>query len=109
MVLGSFQCRGILLLWHMTGHECAAVLAAGGRRMGCLFVVVFFLVFFFFFFFCFCFCFLVFFSISSILSFFPNGLSLGRRPDMTELLWCQPLQPYGSCQLLPDACSLRTG
>ena len=34
MVLGSFQCRGILLLWHMVGHG-PAVLAAGAGRVGC--------------------------------------------------------------------------
>ena len=28
MVLGSFQCRGVLLLWHMVGQG-PAVLAAG--------------------------------------------------------------------------------
>ena len=42
MVLGSFQCRDILLLWHMIGHE-PAVLAAGAGRIG--WGVFFFLVF----------------------------------------------------------------
>ena len=43
MVLGSFHCRGVLLLWHIVGQEPAvlavvgqepAVLAAGAGRMG---------------------------------------------------------------------------
>ena len=34
MVLGSFQCRGILLLWHMVGQG-PAVLAARAGRVGC--------------------------------------------------------------------------
>ena len=34
MVLGSFQCRGVLLLWHMVGQG-PAVLAAGAGRLGC--------------------------------------------------------------------------
>ena len=34
MVLGSFQCRSVLLLWHMVGQE-PAVLAAGAGRVGC--------------------------------------------------------------------------
>ena len=34
MVLGSFQCRGVLLLWHMVGQG-PAVLAAGAGRVGC--------------------------------------------------------------------------
>ena len=37
MVLGSFQCRGILLFWHMIGQG-PAVLAAGAGRMGCFFM-----------------------------------------------------------------------
>ena len=41
MVLGSFQCRSVLLLWHMI-EQGPAVLAAGAGRAG------------FFFFFCFC-------------------------------------------------------
>ena len=35
-MLGSFQCRGVLLLWHMVGQG-PAVLAAGARRVGCLY------------------------------------------------------------------------
>ena len=33
MVLGSFQCRGVLLLWHMVGQG-TAVLAAGAGWVG---------------------------------------------------------------------------
>ena len=36
MVLGSFQCRGVLLLWHMVGQG-PAVLSAGVGQVGCLF------------------------------------------------------------------------
>ena len=39
MVLGSFQCRGVLLLWHMVGQG-PAVLAAGAGWVG---YVLFFL------------------------------------------------------------------
>ena len=67
MVLGSFQCRGILLLWHMVGQG-PAVLAAGAGRVGCFFF--FHLVFFFF--------------ISSILSSFSNVSSLGKRLDILK-------------------------
>ena len=34
IVLGSFQCRGVLLLRHMVGQG-PAVLAAGAGRVGC--------------------------------------------------------------------------
>ena len=34
MVLGSFQYRGVLLLWHMVGQG-PAVLGAGVGRVGC--------------------------------------------------------------------------
>ena len=68
MVLGSFQCRGVLLLWHMVGKG-PAVLAAGAGRVGCFFI-----------------CF-----ISSILSSFSNASSLWRRLDITEILWSRPL------------------
>ena len=64
MVLGSFQCRGILLLWHMV-EQGPAVLAAGAGRVGCL-------------------CFFFFFSISSILSSFSNASSVGRRLDILK-------------------------
>ena len=43
MVLGSFQCRGILLLWHMVGQG-PALLAAGAGRVGCIFFFFFHLV-----------------------------------------------------------------
>ena len=62
MVLGSFQCRGVLLLSHMVGQG-PAVLAAGAGRVG----------FFFFNFF-----------ISSILSSMSNASSLGRRLDILK-------------------------
>ena len=56
MVLGSFQCRGVLLLWHMEGQG-PAVLAAGAGLVGCF---------------------------SSILFSFSNAPSLGRRLDMLK-------------------------
>ena len=62
MVLGSFQCRGVLLPWHMVGQG-PDVLAAGAGRVACFFLFV-------------CFCFVFF--ISPILSF-SNASSLGRR------------------------------
>ena len=34
IVLGNFQCQGVLLLWHMVGQG-PAVLAAGSGRVGC--------------------------------------------------------------------------
>ena len=34
MVLGSFQCYGILLLWHIVGQR-PAVLATGTGQVGC--------------------------------------------------------------------------
>ena len=46
MVLGSFQCRGVLLLWHMVGQG-PAVLAAGAGRVGYFFIYLFFYFFFF--------------------------------------------------------------
>ena len=62
IVLGSFQCRGVLLLWHKVGQG-PAVLAAGAGRVGCFFF---------------------FFFISSILSSFSNASSLGRRLDILK-------------------------
>ena len=44
MVLGSFQCRGILLLWHMIGQG-PAVLAAGVGWVGYVLFFIFNLVF----------------------------------------------------------------
>ena len=69
MVLGSFQCRGVLLLWHMVGQG-PAVLAAGARRVGCF---VFFCLFVFFFF-CFC-CFVVVVFVFLLLLLFSSHLS----------------------------------
>ena len=37
MVLGSFQCRGVLLLLHIVGQG-PAVLAAGAGRVGYIFL-----------------------------------------------------------------------
>ena len=34
MVLGSSQCRGILLLWHIVGQELAELIVDAGRT-GC--------------------------------------------------------------------------
>ena len=39
--LGSFQCRGVLLLWHMVGQG-PAVLAAGAGRVDCFLFFYFF-------------------------------------------------------------------
>ena len=50
MVLGSFQCRGVLLLWHMVGQG-PAVLAAAAGRVGFFSFFCFFFFFFLFFFF----------------------------------------------------------
>ena len=63
MVLGSFQCRGVLLLWHMAGACCACSRCGTGGL-------------FFLFFFC---CFFFFVCHLSILPSFSNALSLGRR------------------------------
>ena len=81
MVLGSFQCRGVLLLWHMVGQG-PAVLASGAGRVGCFF-------FFFFFFYL------------SIYSFVSSPLSclLFLMPHLlgsaghSEILWSRPLYP----------------
>ena len=40
MVLGSFQCRGVLLLLHIVGHGLA-VLVAGVGRLGYIFFNIF--------------------------------------------------------------------
>ena len=61
MVLGSFQCRDVVLLWHMVGQG-PAVLAAGAGRVGCYFIVF----------------------ISFILSSFSNASSLWRRLDILK-------------------------
>ena len=69
MVLGSFQCQGVLLLWNTVGQG-PAVLAAGAGRVGCFWL--------------FFFCLFVFFVISSILSSFSNASSVGRRLDILK-------------------------
>ena len=75
MLLGSFQCRGVLLLWHMVGQG-PAMLAAGAGWVGCfLFCFGFFIIIIIFFFF---------FFISPILSSFSNASSLGRRLDILK-------------------------
>ena len=84
MVLGSFQCRGILLLLHIV-RQGPVVLAAGAGRVGYIFFYIFHLS-----------------SLSNVLSF-------GRRLNMTEILWFRLLNPKGSCQLLPRTSSLSTG
>ena len=84
MVLGSFQCRGVLLLLHIVGQG-PAVLAAGAGRVG---YILFFI-----------------FHLSSL----SNVLSFGRRLNMTEILWFRLLNPNGSCQLLPRTSSFSTG
>ena len=61
MVLGSFQCRGVLLLLHIVGQG-PGVLAAGAGRVGYIFFLYF--------------------SSSSI----SNVLSFGRRLTLTEIL-----------------------
>ena len=67
MVLGSFQCRGVLLLLHIVGQG-PAVLAAGAGRVGYIFY-------------------------SFHLSSLSNVLTFGRRLNMTEILWFRLLNP----------------
>ena len=74
MVLGSFQCRGVLLLLHLVGQG-PALLAVGAGRVCYMFYI---------------------FHISSI----SNVLSFGRRLNMAEILWFRLFNPNGSCQLL---------
>ena len=83
MVLGSLQCRGVLLLLHIVGQE-PAVFAAGAGRVGYIFYILH-------------------------LSPLSNALPFGRRLNMTEILWIRLLKANGSCQLLPRKSSLRTG
>ena len=83
MALGSFQCRGVLLLLHIVGQG-PAVLAAGAGRVGYIFYI---------------------FHLSSL----SNVLSFGRRLKMTEILWFRLLNPKGTCQLLLRTSSLSTG
>ena len=83
MVLGTFQCRSVLLLLHIV-VQGPAVLAAGAGRVGYIFYII---------------------HLSSL----SNDLSFGRRLNMTEILWFRLLNPNGSCQLLPRTSSLSTG
>ena len=83
MVLGSFHCRGVLLLLHIVGQG-PAVLAAGAGRVGYISYI---------------------FNLSSL----SNVLAFGRRLNMTEILLFRLLNPNGSCQLLPRTSSLSTG
>ena len=73
MVLSSFQCRGVLLLWHMVGQ---GLLCLQQVRYG--WAVFFFFFFFFFLLFLFCY------FISSIQSSFSNASSLGRRLEILK-------------------------
>ena len=84
MVLGSFQCWGILLLLHIVGPG-PAVLARGAGRVVFVFFFFYFFYFilFFFIFYLFFFRFLFFF-ISSILSSFSDASSLERRLDILK-------------------------
>ena len=83
MVLGSFQCRGILLLLHMVGQG-PALLAAGAGRVGYILYI---------------------FHLSPL----SNVLSFGKRLNMTDILWFRLLNLNGSCQLLPRTSSLSIG
>ena len=69
MVLGSFQCRGVLLLLHIV-EQGPAMLASGVGTHGLYFYI---------------------FHLSSL----SNVLSLGRRLNMTEILWFRLLNPNG--------------
>ena len=83
MVLGSFQCRGVLLLLHIVGQG-PAMLVAGAGRVGYIFYI---------------------FHLSSLSYVLP----FGRWLNMTEILWFRLLNPNGSCQLLLRTSSLSTG
>ena len=61
MVLGSFQCRGVLLLLHIVGQGPAVLAARDGWA--------------------------IFFFYMFHLSSLSNVLSFGRRLNMTEILW----------------------
>ena len=63
LVLGSFQCRDVLLLWHMVGR---GLMCLQQVRDGC---AIFYFIFVF---------------ISSILSSFSNASSVGRRLDILK-------------------------
>ena len=73
MMLGSFQCRGVLLLLHMLGQG-SALLEPGAGLVVYLFIFN-----------------LVYFLISSILSSFSNASSVGRRLDI--LKYCGRYNP----------------
>ena len=68
MVLGSFQCWGVLLLLHIVGQG-AAVLAVSAGWVCYIFHLS---------------------SVSKVLFF-------GRQLNMTEILWFRLLNPNGSC------------
>ena len=70
MVLGSFQCRGVLLLLHIVGQG-PAVFATGAEWVGYIFYI---------------------FHLSSL----SDVLTFGRRLNMTEILWFRLLNPNGS-------------
>ena len=82
MEMGSFQCLGVLLLWHMVGQG-PAVLAAGAGRVDWFFLCV------------------CFFFNSSILSSFSNASSLGRQLEI--LKYC------GLGRYNPTVVSVTTG
>ena len=67
-VLGSFQCRGVLLLLHIVGQG-PAVLVAGAGRVGYLFFFIIIII-------------IIIIHLPSI----SNVLSFGRRLNMTEIL-----------------------
>ena len=69
-----------MLLLHIIGQG-PAMLAAGGGRLGYIF------------------------HLSSL----PHFPPVGRRLNMTEILWFRLLNLNGSCQLLPRTSSLSTG
>ena len=41
VVLGSFQCRGVLLLWHMVGQGPTVLATGAGQTVGCFFFFFF--------------------------------------------------------------------
>ena len=85
MVLGSLQSLWVLLLVKVIVRQGLAMLAASAGRGYFLFLYL----------------------IYPIFPFYAP--SLGRRLDITELLWPRSLNTNGSCQLIPGTCSLSTG
>ena len=85
MMLGSFQCRGVLLqkLAYSRARACCACSRCGKGGL--------------------------YFFLNFHLSSLSNVLSFGRRLNMTEILWFRLLIPNGSCQLLLRMSSLSTG